>query len=494
MTTIQIGNSFCEIKGQLPPATEELINQCLHYSNEVEYELNSAYYFLTKLKKWGKSKKEIDTQRNKIQKIKDSEHVFLLQGRKFPTGLLKIVRSCLTKSNCPFLEKDLRKRPKPHLLLPWKNRPFTPRYYQKEMIDLGVEHGRGVFESAVGTGKLLISGHLIKKLRVRTLFIVPSSGLRRQVLSEFKIWFGSSKVGQIDPVKVRQKKDIPAIAITTIQTLSSLKKTGDLAFLLRDVEAVHIDEIHHSGADSYTNLQDDLDHIFFKFGYTGTFLRNDSKILSLWGVLSTVLYKYPAKKAIADGFLTPMAIHIHKIKGVNKSKYPREYEANYAGGIEMLQSVRKILRDTNLAKEQVLILVKLKSTGGALILNYLENQTTPNLVKKELTFISGDDSAEEINAHIHRFNRGRIIVLIGSSVIGEGIDIQATDHFINCAGGKSEIQIVQGAGRLVRLHPGKKLAHYHDFHFEGTKFMQKHLKERVKILIENFDPKSIEET
>lgn len=53
-------------------------------------------------------------------------------------------------------------------------------------------------------------------------------------------------------------------------------------------------------------------------------------------------------------------------------------------------------------------------------------------------------------------------------------------------GGKSEVTMVQAAGRVLRLYDGKSSAYIHDFRFEGTKYMVKHAAEREEIYERNF--------
>jgi superfamily II DNA or RNA helicase len=84
------------------------------------------------------------------------------------------------------------------------------------------------------------------------------------------------------------------------------------------------------------------------------------------------------------------------------------------------------------------------------------------------------------------FNNKDFRILIGSTIIGEGIDIRSSDHLIMAQGGKSEIAVTQAIGRVVRLFPGKKIGWLHDFSFEGTKYLQGHLVERIKVYENNF--------
>jgi superfamily II DNA or RNA helicase len=77
-------------------------------------------------------------------------------------------------------------------------------------------------------------------------------------------------------------------------------------------------------------------------------------------------------------------------------------------------------------------------------------------------------------------------------VIGEGIDVRSTDHLIMCQGGKSEITMVQAIGRAIRLFDGKLMAFIHDFRFEGTNYMIKHVDDRIDAYLRNFQCKVFE--
>jgi len=102
-------------------------------------------------------------------------------------------------------------------------------------------------------------------------------------------------------------------------------------------------------------------------------------------------------------------------------------------------------------------------------------------------FISGDNTKEDITRGIDSFNNKKINILIGSSVIGEGIDVRSTTHLIMAQGGKSEIVMTQALGRAVRLYEGKTVAVVHDFEFVDTKYMKKHLDQRLDVYRRNFD-------
>lgn len=476
---LEIRNSFCRLAGDIPPEVSALVKQVLTYRNDIDSELAALFPKLNYAKR-SNNNKMYHMLLGQIKKLKESEWVCWFNNNEFPTGHLNIVREVLKSVGSEYEERDCRVAPTNDLILNWYSRPHELRYYQKEMVELGVKEGRGVFVAAVGAGKSLILAYVLKELSVTSLIIVPSVGLGLQLEQDFKKWFGPGKVETITTKNVRKGKKLSPIRIVTIQTLASLQKSGELQNLVEDVNALFCDEVHHSAANSYTNLLPEIDHIYYRFGFSGSFVRSGSDSLDMWGFLSNVLYRYPAFKAIEEGFLTPVQVEVHSLPGQRSPSYPKEYEKNYCGGEYFLRKIREICELAG-DSEQILILVKNKEKSGNIIHEYLKTYGVDN------SYISGDDSKEVINGTIKAFNEKQVRVLIGSSVIGEGIDVRSTDQLIMAQGGKSEVVIVQAVGRAVRLYEGKKVARVHDFNFIGTKYLKKHLEQRKNIYSRNFE-------
>ena len=343
------------------------------------------------------------------------------------------------------------------------------------------------------SGKTDMLMRFVWQLGVNSLIVVPSKPLMTQLENQLIEHFGRRNVirltANMSAQKLRKMRKRP-IRLINIGALASAQKKGVIGPLVEDVDALFIDEIHHAGSRSYTNLLEVLDHVYYRFGFTGTFLRNDSKTLDMWGFLSNVIYHYPAHRAIADGYLTPMKVYIHELEGKPKRMYQSEYRAHYCGDKKkrpekLLKRIKKIFDEYVEKGQQVLILVNRKDQCGQIIHDYLDELGLEN------TYVSGDSEQDEIDDAIRDFNEKQINICIGSQVIGEGIDIRSADHLIMAQGGKSEIAIVQAAGRLVRLFDGKRFGHLHDFRFKDTKYMEKHQQMRKDILERNFAPKFI---
>lgn len=480
-----INNSFCAFSNEIPNQILDQVRQLLTYHNDIRAEKIQLLNRMQIFKKRGLTSKYQETL-IALKKLEASEYVCWLKGLTFPTGHLNIVLDFLNAINSNPTIEDLRKVPKPDFTIRWRNEPHVPRYFQEAMISLGLSQHRGVFEAAVGSGKSLVMMYLIKNLGVKSLIVVPSSGLKEQLYRDFIIYFGIENVQKIETQDIRKSSKLKNIRITTIQTLASLQKTGDLQKLVSDIKGIYLDENHHTAANSYCNILPEIDNIYYRFGFTGTFLRNDSHTLDMWGFLSTKLFSYPAYKAIADGFLTPIEVYIHKIDGKRKINYMSEYKANYCNNPLFLQEIHDCILNIE-PEKQILILVNRKDQSGKIIHEYLK------AFKLENSFISGDDTATLINNTIDAFNKKKIRILIGSSVIGEGINICSTDHLLMCQGGKSEIIIVQALGRVARLFEGKITAYVHDFNFTNTKYLSKHLGIRKNIYKNNIAPKIMKE-
>ena len=183
---------------------------------------------------------------------------------------------------------------------------------------------------------------------------------------------------------------------------------------------------------------------------------------------------------------------MHNLPCIRKGRYQSEYNRHYCadrkgnGNLQLLSRIRHIIENLAEEDDQILILVSRKDKSGAIIHKYL------NQLGYENSYISGDDEKGYVRAVLEAFNDKKIRILIGSQVIGEGIDIRSTDHLIMAQGGKSEIAIVQATGRAVRLFEGKVIAYVHDFRFVDTNYLERHADTRIDIYQRNFAAEIVE--
>ncbi len=485
MILFKIENSYTQLVN-LTEQTRELARSVLSYHDqEIAKEIRNLFMQIQFANRRGQGGK-VAFFKKRIGELRPQEHVCLLDsGGFFPTGLMFLVEDALKEHGIGYRLDDLREKPKKYINYPWHS-DMKLRYYQIEAIEAAKAIGRGVIESAVGSGKTACMQELVKWAGVRTLVITPAKDLQNQLIESFSDVFGVAQIGEINTLNVKKAKKQKNIRFVTVQTLASLRKQGLLSDVISDIDMVIIEEFHHAGANSYVDLLKEFNHVYYKYGFTGTFIRNDSKTLPMWGFCSNVLYRYPASLATKDGFLTPLKVVFHEVHGISNKNYQTEYSKNYCNNKELLLKIKSIFENHISKNDQVLILVKRKDTSGKIINEFLEE------IGIENTFISGDSDKKTIKKAIKDFNDKKIKVLLGSQIIGEGIDIKSTNHLLFLQGGKSPTNLIQALGRCVRLFPEKKVAYAHDILFTGTCYLELHAAERLKTYEESFEPLSIE--
>ena len=76
--------------------------------------------------------------------------------------------------------------------------------------------------------------------------------------------------------------------------------------------------------------------------------------------------------------------------------------------------------------------------------------------------------------------------LIGTSVIGEGVDLPCAANLIMAGGGKARSQVIQNIGRVLRIMDGKEEATVYDFTDRDGGFLAEHSEER-SLIYEDYD-------
>jgi superfamily II DNA or RNA helicase len=105
-------------------------------------------------------------------------------------------------------------------------------------------------------------------------------------------------------------------------------------------------------------------------------------------------------------------------------------------------------------------------------------------------FLNGQDESSSYNMQaVKEFNQLQHPCLIGTSVLGEGVDTKACGAIFNLAGGKARSELMQRCGRAIRNFPNKKCGYYFDFVDNRSKFLEKHSKMRANIITDVYGAK-----
>lgn len=377
----------------------------------------------------------------------------------FPTGLLERLTAFMDAGRIPYELNDQRVKPVEVIPKLTMQETFAPRYYQSNARDKTRASHRGVFVMGTGAGKSMVSAMVVDEHKVPTLIVAPDTGIRDQLLADYMIWF---------PNMVGTKlSDSAPIIITNIQALIKQPKEAFLRFRM-----LLVDEFHHAAAKSYKKINAYCSNAYYRFGFTGTFLRPDGSDMEMHGVLANVIFTKGTSELIEEGFLVRPWITIVRFE-LSEKRLRIPYAEAYvkiATDLRFNQLVANIAEQKAFKEnKQTLILVR-RIEHGELLQRLLP----------EATFISGELPTEERKQIKKDFIKKRVRCLIATNVFGEGIDVPTIDVLINARCQKTEIQTSQGIGRALRLADGKDKAEVFDFLIIGHKNLEDHSIERIR--------------
>ena len=134
-----------------------------------------------------------------------------------------------------------------------------------------------------GTGKSLVIALLVNELKMKTLIVVPSLEIKRQLTESLCDIFDMSHI--------------------TIKNIDS----NDL-HSAEDYDCLIIDEAHHTAAKTYRLLNKKAwANIYYRFFLTATPFRNDpEEQLLLESIAGEIIYKLSYRDAITNGYIVPV--------------------------------------------------------------------------------------------------------------------------------------------------------------------------------------------
>lgn len=431
MISLEINNSTCRITGLGAQEHKQL-------ADLMSYQVDAQAAFFSR------------NHRSRKRTLLDKKGVF-------PTGLLYIADRWLT-DRCTHSVKDLRKRPAP---LPDRfivSLPHTPYLEQAEAAVACQEAGRGIVVAPTGCGKSVIAALIISAVQVRTLVVVPSLELKRQLTGALKDAFPDETVGGLGST----------IAVENVDAL-------DLNTLC-NYDCVIIDEFHHSGAKTYRNLNKKAwTNVYYRFGLTATpFRSNDDERLLLESVLSEVIYRIDYKTAVAKGYIVPLeAYYIEVPKTVTDGySWAQVYKDLVVNNTPRNEVIKGLLKKLDAANISTLCLVK-------------EIEHGERLSSSGFKFANGQD--EDCKHYITLFNRAVLTTLIGTTgVLGEGVDTKPAEYVIIAGLGKSKNAFMQQVGRGFRRYGDKQSCKILIFKDTSHKWTRAHFAAQCKILKDEY--------
>lgn len=345
--------------------------------------------------------------------------------------------------------------------------PFVMYNFQNKSVDILIKNRWGIIEVGTGGGKTVIAAEAIRRLGLRTLFIIDNKDLLLQTKKEYEEMLGVN-CGIVGMGLREWKADI---VLATIQTLAKHAKM--FANELASFPLVIYDETHIIASKSFETVSKFLVNTKYRFGFSATAKRDDGNDNVIYAHTGTVVYKRRAQDLIKDGVLVdPEAIfYNYGSKMVISDNWQNEYSDGIVDNDLRNDTIKKIAEKYIKDGKQVMILTKMIRHG-----DWFHN----NIKGSELIYgRTNNDLRVDI---LEGFKAGKFQVLIGNlKIFNKGINIKNLDVLINASGNAGDVLTVQTIGRVLRKNPGKTHAYYIDF-MDAGEYLKKHSVSRIGAL------------
>jgi superfamily II DNA or RNA helicase len=217
---------------------------------------------------------------------------------------------------------------------------------------------------------------------------------------------------------------------------------------------------------------------YHRFGCSATPYRTDGTDILIHAATGPKIVDISASTLIERGFLVPPKVHFYRMKPDWNKPVPKDYQNVYTKFIveneERNEKIVKLADYMAEKGERVVILVQ-RQQHGKILEEMLQKKG------RMAKFIFGETCLTERSMALDQFSAGVLDVLLGSSILNEGIDVPCITALINAAAGKSSSSYYQKIGRAIRPFENKTRAIVIDF-IDAVKWLDKHSKERIKVL------------
>lgn len=415
----------------------------------------------------------VPIESGKVKKGRRFSNVFMFQGAPYGSllhanrtaaGLTPHIVAIARYYGLSCEVRDTRQRPDD--AFPWFSVQANWRPYQDGVHQEILKHGTGIIDAPPRSGKTMMAVRAIDTLAHPTIYLAPSLAIVRQTYQVMVKHFGPDLVGRLDSQAQPHEKDItkPVVVATPQSALKQDQQWWDQRKMLI------IDEFHHSAADMYHRINEKAHNIFYRLCFTGTHFRSGEDKLAMEAVCSTVLYSIPVPYLVHHGWLVPARVVFAEAGGPKLAT--RDYKKAYKEGIvereERNAKVIHIAKTLAASDIQTIVLVKRRKHADQL------GERIP-----DSCVVKGGDNALVSN-RIQHFRDGRYSVLIGTTVIGEGVDLPTAGALVYASGGTDSVTMMQSYFRPLTANHGKQVGLIYDFVDSHQRTLLRQSERRIK--------------
>jgi superfamily II DNA or RNA helicase len=361
----------------------------------------------------------------------------------------------------------------------FKDSSMKPRDYQIETSWKLIKYRYSVSEIATSSGKTLISFMIFAYLKSKGLIrkfmmIAPNTNLVIQASEDFDD-YGLEKIG----VKIQQigggSKLRPGCDLI-IGTFQSLVKQEEDFF--SDVDAVFVDECHHTNSMSIKKIVSHCMHSKWRYGLTGTLTkRGTADYLTIQQFLGPLVVEIPPSFLFNNNYATPVSIKIVVMDWLedeykDKLSDLKLDNTNNIEGNDLYNIERKLVVESKkrlnyivdfisrTSKNSLVLFQSVKDEYGKQIWNLIREKTND----KEVFYVDGDTDENLREEYKSRMTVGSNKILVATyGTFATGISINNIHNIFLVESYKSEVLIKQSLGRGMRKMEGKEVVNVIDF-------------------------------
>jgi len=305
--------------------------------------------------------------------------------------------------------------------------PVTFKRFQHAAVDFLLHHGRAIVWCPTGTGKTFITGEAIRRLGLRTLYIVNTKSALNQIREKLS-WI-KTDIGICGDSKLEEG----FITVATVQSVHKLP--------LHVFNVVVVSECHHTPAETYNHLLQGAHNAYYRFGETGSLTgRSDGLELLTEAALGSDIYQVPFFDLEVQELIPKVSVMLMTVP------------ASSVGYSFMDDYVHQIVE--NRQRNAVIADVSKYFTGKTQLI-YVDRLAHGHHLQEAIPgsiFVHGKTPTEERHALLEDM-KGKVIIT--TDVFTESLDMPELDVIVNAAAMKSEINVLQLVGRGLRGGPDK---------------------------------------
>ena len=239
-----------------------------------------------------------------------------------------------------------------------------------------------------------------------------------------------------------------------------------------------VSNCHHLAASSLQQIYDACPNAYYRFGCSATPFHDTDEDVLIEAVTGRLLKKFSASYLIANKWISQPTIHLIPFKQERLpagTTYAKAYEERVIKNNER-NSLIKDIAETEADKGNSVLISVRQINHGKILYDLLKGK-----YKNKVVFLNSKVASEKVTETLQKLFKKEILIVIGTSMLNEGINVPSLDTLIFASCPKSPIITMQLVGRVLRRTETKNTVNVYDIQDYGCKYLTSAGKERVNI-------------